>query len=291
MTDNALEFCQFRIFARFLSSEMCTFVKKIKGPYFKLLPSPPLPPPSCTIPEWNRKFRCYDDVTSHFGTLWYWIPSTGKTGIRTSLIWVLPTLRVNGRYSTEKKHNFRKYNRTKIDSLGVPYDYLSVMHYSATAFGSGKVTIKAKDDSVLQLGQRVGLYPSDVKQADLLYKCEGKKTLKQWLRTSDRCLNGSTYLPFFVLLFCRFILVSMLTSVLPFLPMFLPSFFHSSLPPSFFPPFTGPFSLPSLALFTVPFHRSYTHWDPLIFLRSYIHCCSFLLPFFLPWLFWRSSLP
>ncbi|XP_078373959.1 meprin A subunit beta-like [Oculina patagonica] len=77
----------------------------------------------------------------------------------------------------KKKHNFRKYNRTQVDSLGVPYDYLSVMHYSSTAFGiNGSTTIVAVDSSVIQLGQRIGLSPSDVKQADLLYGCNGKTT-------------------------------------------------------------------------------------------------------------------
>ena len=61
-----------------------------------------------------------------------------------------------------------------MDSLGVPYDYLSVMHYSSTAFGNGATTIIAKDPSVVQLGQQIGLSPSDIKQADLLYECKGK---------------------------------------------------------------------------------------------------------------------
>ena len=58
--------------------------------------------------------------------------------------------------------------------MKVAYDYLSVMHYSETAFGiNGSTTIVAKDSSVLQLGQRVGLSPKDVQQADLLYRCNG----------------------------------------------------------------------------------------------------------------------
>lgn len=76
-----------------------------------------------------------------------------------------------------KAHNFRKYNVSQIDSLGVPYDYISVMHYSPTAFGiSGSTTIKAKNSSVIQLGQRIGLSPNDVTQADLLYRCNGSTT-------------------------------------------------------------------------------------------------------------------
>ena len=74
----------------------------------------------------------------------------------------------------DKKHNFNKYNRSQIDSLGSPYDYLSVMHYSSTAFGRGNITIVSKDPSVVQLGQRLGLSPLDAQQADLLYRCNGK---------------------------------------------------------------------------------------------------------------------
>lgn len=78
-------------------------------------------------------------------------------------------------FFTDKKHNFRKYNVSQVDSLGIPYDYISVMHYSSTAFGiNGSTTIVSKDPSVVQLGQRIGLSPKDVTQADLLYRCNGK---------------------------------------------------------------------------------------------------------------------
>lgn len=76
---------------------------------------------------------------------------------------------------SEKRHNFNKYNRTQVDSLGAAYDYLSVMHYSETAFSSnGDPTIIPTDPNAIQLGQRVGLSPTDVKQIDLLYKCNGE---------------------------------------------------------------------------------------------------------------------
>lgn len=64
---------------------------------------------------------------------------------------------------------------SQVDSLGIPYDYISVMHYSPTAFGiNGSTTIIAKDPSVTQLGQRIGLSPKDITQADLLYRCNGR---------------------------------------------------------------------------------------------------------------------
>ena len=52
-------------------------------------------------------------------------------------------------FSLDKKNNFRKYERSQIDSLGTPYDYGSVMHYSNKAFSrNGKVTIQVKQRGV-----------------------------------------------------------------------------------------------------------------------------------------------
>ena len=74
-----------------------------------------------------------------------------------------------------KEHNFRKQSASNIDSMNVPYDYSSVMHYGKTAFGSGKITIQTKDASKQNvIGNRRGFSQYDIKQMNLLYKCSGK---------------------------------------------------------------------------------------------------------------------
>lgn len=59
-----------------------------------------------------------------------------------------------------------------IDSRGVEYDYGSVMHYGAFFFTSstGKKTLQTRQEA--SIGQRVGLSSLDIKQANLLYKCQ-----------------------------------------------------------------------------------------------------------------------
>ncbi|KAJ7393134.1 hypothetical protein OS493_008435 [Desmophyllum pertusum] len=73
------------------------------------------------------------------------------------------------------KHNFRKYSKSTIDSLGTAYDYGSIMHYGGRAFTkNGKPTI-VPVQSGATLGQRKGISDTDAKQMNLLYKeqCSG----------------------------------------------------------------------------------------------------------------------
>lgn len=64
--------------------------------------------------------------------------------------------------------NFDKQN-DKIDSLGAPYDYDSVMHYHSRAFGYGAVT--TIDSHGHSIGQRIGISSGDKIQLRLLYQC------------------------------------------------------------------------------------------------------------------------
>lgn len=60
-------------------------------------------------------------------------------------------------------NNFHK--EFQINSRGHKYDYLSVMHYTKTAFGGGDVTIVTLDPAYQdKIGQRNGLSDGDVEQ-------------------------------------------------------------------------------------------------------------------------------
>ena len=59
---------------------------------------------------------------------------------------------------SESKHNFKKYSRGQIDSLGTPYDYGSIMHYGSRYFSkNGKPTIVSRKPGVSALQKEVGV--------------------------------------------------------------------------------------------------------------------------------------
>jgi len=73
---------------------------------------------------------------------------------------------------TDRRVNFRNYGRSRIDSLGSPYDYGSVLHYGSKAFSkNGQPTILVKQSGAV-IGQRRGLSATDAQQANLLYKSQ-----------------------------------------------------------------------------------------------------------------------
>ncbi|XP_028403636.1 zinc metalloproteinase nas-6-like isoform X2 [Dendronephthya gigantea] len=75
------------------------------------------------------------------------------------------------------RFNFQVQPRSRVDDLGVGYDYESVMHYGATAFARsrGLRTIVRKDGGQ-RIGQRRGLSTKDKLQVQRLYKCGTAKT-------------------------------------------------------------------------------------------------------------------
>ena len=67
-------------------------------------------------------------------------------------------------------HNFNK-EPTRINSMGVTYDFNSIMHYSDNAFArtSNMKTITSKEPGI-PIGVSTGLSPLDIQQTQLLYE-------------------------------------------------------------------------------------------------------------------------
>lgn len=70
------------------------------------------------------------------------------------------------------EHNFDKYSTSQVSTFNTPYDYKSIMHYSAYAFSTnGRPTIEPKNGmSPNELGQRAGLSASDAQKINNMYK-------------------------------------------------------------------------------------------------------------------------
>uniref|UniRef100_A0A8B9MYR2 Meprin A subunit n=1 Tax=Accipiter nisus TaxID=211598 RepID=A0A8B9MYR2_9AVES len=77
------------------------------------------------------------------------------------------------RIQSGKNHNFIKYNDTISDSLNVPYDYTSVMHYSQNAFRNGTepTIITNIPDFMDVIGQRMDFSDYDLQKLNRLYNC------------------------------------------------------------------------------------------------------------------------
>ncbi|CAI5663611.1 unnamed protein product [Oreochromis niloticus] len=88
------------------------------------------------------------------------------------------------------KSNFRIVGSDNSTTHGVPYDYLSVMHYGKDDFTNGKgSTIITKDPKFQNLiGQREEMSTSDVQELNLLYKCSSSIAFKMYCGF----INGNT---------------------------------------------------------------------------------------------------
>ena len=73
--------------------------------------------------------------------------------------------------SIDREHNFDKHSASLTDTLGLPYDYHSVMHYPNTAFSkNGLPTITTRDPHVW-IGQRNTLSAIDIQEIRKYYNC------------------------------------------------------------------------------------------------------------------------
>ena len=73
------------------------------------------------------------------------------------------------------KNNFKMYDQNHVSHYGLPYDFLSVMHYGKNFFSKNKLnTIEAIDSYWTdKIGQREGVSLRDVQLVQLHYGCSG----------------------------------------------------------------------------------------------------------------------
>ncbi|MED6242769.1 hypothetical protein ATANTOWER_009490, partial [Ataeniobius toweri] len=88
---------------------------------------------------------------------------------------------------TGQENNFRKVTIDKSTTHGVPYDYMSVMHYGKDAFSNGNVSTIITLDPKFQdlIGQRLEMSPSDTQELNLLYSCNASIAFKFYCGFSD----------------------------------------------------------------------------------------------------------
>ncbi|XP_068239416.1 zinc metalloproteinase nas-4-like isoform X6 [Palaemon carinicauda] len=89
--------------------------------------------------------------------------------------------------------NFEKYNWDKIQTLGVPYDLESVMHYGPYAFAAKELqpTIIPRETGV-EIGQRRGFSKRDIEKLQKLYNCADTSVEFASTSTSMPLLEPST---------------------------------------------------------------------------------------------------
>merc|ERR1712180_122000 len=72
--------------------------------------------------------------------------------------------------------NFEKLDKEEYNTFGLPYDSLSVMHYSDSLFSNGKGKTILTHDSSMQdvIGRAQGVSEGDIELVKRMYKCNGK---------------------------------------------------------------------------------------------------------------------
>jgi len=87
-----------------------------------------------------------------------------------------------------QENNFYTVAPNEVDSLGEPYDFLSIMHYARNTFSrhNDLDSIEPRQHFLLttpgsirpDIGQRVRLSPGDIAQANKLYRCSSRCTFQ-----------------------------------------------------------------------------------------------------------------
>uniref|UniRef100_UPI0037E7DB0C meprin A subunit beta-like isoform X2 n=1 Tax=Semicossyphus pulcher TaxID=241346 RepID=UPI0037E7DB0C len=83
--------------------------------------------------------------------------------------------------------NFNKVSSEFSTTNGIPYDYLSVMHYGEDFFtnGNGSTIITKDPEFQDKIGQRLEMSPSDVQELNLRYQCNSSIAFQMYCGFSD----------------------------------------------------------------------------------------------------------
>lgn len=110
---------------------------------------------------------CECNIATDIGLCWY---NLFHTIHNQAFIRQISVFSVSG-----QAHNFNKYDRGRIDTLEIPYDYGSIMHYREDSYSkNGKPTMRSIKDSSRPLGQNKGFTSLDVREINSLYQCNGR---------------------------------------------------------------------------------------------------------------------
>lgn len=81
-----------------------------------------------------------------------------------------------------QEYNFNKLGDEEINSLGLSYDFDSIMHYARNTFSKNTYldTILPQEDVLVksrpEIGQRIRLSKGDILQTNMLYRCPSRFT-------------------------------------------------------------------------------------------------------------------
>lgn len=92
-----------------------------------------------------------------------------------------------------QEYNFNKLTEEEVNSLGLPYDYDSIMHYAKNTFSKGTyldtiLPLETPGKKRPEIGQRIKLSEGDIAQTNLLYKCYSKNFHPTYLYSVEKCI-------------------------------------------------------------------------------------------------------
>ncbi|KAH6944975.1 hypothetical protein HPB50_006502 [Hyalomma asiaticum] len=102
---------------------------------------------------------------------------------------------------TGQEYNFNKLTDEEVNSLGLAYDFESIMHYARNTFSKSTHldTILPQENATTrhrpEIGQRVRLSPGDISQTNKLYKCPHSVGTFQFHAQPDVAFFGQHWFP------------------------------------------------------------------------------------------------